>query len=182
VPQIKLLKRGTNMKKYVCVTFCIALIVLFTTSFAFSQALDGLWFQAKSTYKGYTVDAGGLLTKASGKLVNYINFTWETDGSNYNIVFYDEAGNMITSTTKVAIGANEEIIEDLGGILGDATQNIYTHLTPLIKIKRGREGPLKSVTITSMGCEVYGGGIDGNDFYGGCTMKAKSIEAPPFPL
>ena len=169
-------------KKYVCVTFCIILIVLFTTPFAFSQSLDGLWFQAKSIYKGYTVDAGGLLTKESGRLMNYINFTWDIDSSNYNIVFYDEVGNMITSTTKVTLGANEEIIEDLGGILGTATQNIYTHLTPLIKIKRDRGGAFRSATITSMGCEVYGGTIGGNDFYGGCTMKAKSIELPPFPL
>ena len=42
------------MKKCAYTTFLIALIILFTTPVAFGQALDGLWFKAKTTFKGYT--------------------------------------------------------------------------------------------------------------------------------
>ncbi len=168
------------MKKHVCVSICIALIVLFTAPFAFGQALDGLWFKANVTYKGYTVDGSGLLTKTSGKFVNYLNFTW--DDVNYDIACYDEDGNIIYTNQKATLGANEELIDDLGMSFGNTTDYIETYQAPLIKIKRDRAGTLKSVTINSMGCEAHGGPIDGNQFYGGCTMKAKTIEAPPFPL
>ena len=54
------------MKKSVCIMVCIAFAILFTAPVVFSQALDSLWFKANVTYKGYTVDAGGLLTKTRG--------------------------------------------------------------------------------------------------------------------
>ncbi|MGD9579221.1 MAG: hypothetical protein AB7Y74_13310 [Syntrophorhabdus sp.] len=114
--------------------------------------------------------------------MNYLNFTWDDVNSYYDIVCYDEAGNTIETNQKATLGANEELIDDLGMSFGNTTDYITTYQAPLIKIKRDRAGTLKSVTINSMGCEAHGGPIDGNEFYGGCTMKAKTIEAPPFPL
>jgi hypothetical protein len=171
------------MKKSVCMAFCIALVVLFTTPFAFGQALDGLWFEAKVNFKGYTVDSNGLLDKVSGSGVNYLYMTYVVTGTNYIVTAYDEAGNPAPyPDTLSAIGANENIMEDLGLQFGEGSNYLKTYQTSLITIKRDKQGAIKSITINSMGCEVYDGLIDGKPVYGGCTMKAKKIDSPPFPL
>ena len=170
------------MKKCSCTTLFIALIILFTTPLAFGQALDGLWFQAKGNFKGYTVDGSGLLDKASVNTVNYFHLTWNVTNTNYYITNYDEAGNGMNGDVEIAtVGTNEDIVHDLTLQLGQVSSPLFAYQTCLIKIKRDSHGFVKSVTFNSMGCESYNGYINGNEFFGGCTMKAKKIDSPPFP-
>lgn len=171
------------MKKSVYITACIALMVLLAAPLAFGQALDGLWFQAKVNIKGYTVDSSGLLDNISGSTVNYFHTTWVTS-TTYNVTVYDETGNqMDAEPTFATIGANEDIVSDLGMQFGEGSNYINTYQTSLIKIKRdSKGGGIKSVTFNSIGCEIFSGEVDGKAFYGGCTMKAKTIDPSKLPF
>jgi len=170
------------MKKCVCMTVCIAFIVLFAAPFGFGQALDDLWFQAKINIKGYTVDSDGLLNKISGNVVNYIHTTWIAD-TNYNIVVYDGDGNVMPgASTFTTIGANDYILPELGHRFGEGSNYIDAFQTSLITIKRDSQGTIKSAAFNSMGCEVKSGSVDGNAFFGGCVMKAKTTDPSKLPF
>lgn len=168
------------MKKCAYTTFLIALIILFTTPIAFGQALDGLWFKAKTTFKGYTVDGSGLISKANVTMVNYFYLTWIDTA--YYVATYDEAGNVmpVGDSSFHTIGANEDIVRDFTMELGHVSNSINMVQSSIIKIKRDSHGAVKSATFNSMGCDIWRAQIEGNGFYGGCAMKAKTIEYPPF--
>ena len=75
----------------------------------------------------------------------------------------------------------QETLRHVGMRFGrDDSNYIDTFITALIKIKRDSQGALKSATFTSLGCEVYDGEMETLTAFGGCTIKGKTIDAPPF--
>ena len=170
-------------RKTACMTVCIALIALLTAPAAFGQALDGKWFELKVTFKGYTFVAEGL-DKVSGSVTNYMRLAWDPNTSTYGFSIYASDGTLIpqgdTPTFSPDILEDYETAIDVNMLFAqDDTNYIWTWHTSLIAIKRSK-GAFKSATFTSLGCEVDDGEIGGETAFGGCTIKGKTIESPPF--
>jgi len=153
---------------------------------AFGQALDGQWLQLKVGFKGYAFGGPGGLDKIGGSTTNYMLLTWDGANPEYDYSIYTADGILISQADDVAFSPDlaefYETARDVGMTFGrDGSNYINTYLTALIKIKRDSQGALKSATFTSLGCEVYDGEMDGDTAFGGCTVKGKTIESPPFP-
>jgi hypothetical protein len=170
-----------GMKKTACMTVCVALIALFTAPVAFGQALDGKWFQLKVSFKGYAFE-DSTLDKVSGSTTNYMRLDWT--GSAYQCFIYTSDGSEIIQDSGFTPDSLEyyETAIDVDMTFGqDDTNYINAYHTSLINIKRDKQGAFKSATFTSLGCEVYDGEMNGATAFGGCTIKGKTIESPPFP-
>jgi hypothetical protein len=165
----------------------VSLLFFLAAPIAFGQALDGKWFQLKMNFKGYAFEYGVLdkINKSSGSATNYMLLTCE--GSQYHFSIFQTDGIEITQRfdTVAYFSPNlleyQETLRHVGMRLGrDDSNYIDTFITALIKIKRDSQGALKSATFTSLGCEVYDGEMETLTAFGGCTIKGKTIDAPPF--
>jgi len=172
------------MKKFSCFAIFAILLVFLSAPVAFGQALDGKWFQLKVGFKGYAFGPG-VLDKISGSATNYMLLTWDNVNSVYSYSIYQSDGTSISqggiSSFSPDLLEYEETAIDVFMTFGrDDTNYINANLTALIKIKRDSQSALKSATFTSLGCQVYDGEMDGNSAFGGCTIKGKTIQFPPF--
>ncbi len=67
------------MKKLFCLITIIGLFIVFTAPLAFSQDLDRKWFKMTYSAKGYVEgEESAVGSKASAKLVSYIQFVYNT--------------------------------------------------------------------------------------------------------
>jgi len=173
------------MKRFSYLAIFVILLVFLSAPVAFGQALDGKWFQLKVGFKGYAFGTGGL-DKISGSATNYMLFTWDNINSVYNYSIYQSDGiaipqDLADASFSTDLLEYEETAINVRMAFGrDDTNYINTNLTALIKIKRDSQSALKSATFTSLGCQVYDGEMDGNTAFGGCTIKGKTIQFPPF--
>jgi hypothetical protein len=165
-------------------TVCIALIALLTAPAAFGQALHEKWFELKVNFKGYAFVPEGL-DKVSGSVTNYMRLSWNSGEQTYTFSIYTADGTPIpqgdTATFSPDILEDYETAIDVDMMFArDESNYIWTWHTSLITIKKSK-GAFKSATFNSLGCEVDDGEIDGDTAFGGCTIKGKTIESPPFP-
>jgi hypothetical protein len=175
------------MKRFSYLVVFVVILVFLTAPVAFGQALDGKWFQLKISFKGYAFGGPSGLDKISGSTTNYLNLVWNPGTSSYDYTIYTSDGTPLTQSQDTAFSPDileyAETVRDVGMTFGrDDTNYIDAYHTSLIKIKRDSQGALKSATFTSLGCEVYDGEAEGNTAFGGCTIKGKTIVAPPFSL
>ena len=172
------------MKRFSIFAIFVILLVFLSAPVAFGQALDGKWFQLKVGFKGYAFGTG-VLDKISGSATNYMLLTWDNVNSVYNYSIYQSDGTSISQGGNPSFRPDlleyEETAIDAFMTFGrDDSNYINANLTALIKIKRDSQSALKSATFTSLGCQVYDGEMDGNTAFGGCTIKGKTIQFPPF--
>jgi hypothetical protein len=156
----------------------LGLFVFLVSPPAFSQTLDNQWFQVKAKIKGFKMDIMGLLTPYSATWVNYLYLTWL--GSEYSGTLYDASGNLIRTDNFTLFGVNEEIAADLYLQFANGSDSVESYQTSIIKTKKDSLGGLKKATIKSMGCEIYAGNVEGDNFFGGCISSAQKIDSPPF--
>jgi len=175
------------MKRFSYLLVFVILLVFLAAPIAFGQALDGKWFQLKMNFKGYAFEYGGLdkINKSSGSATNYMVLTWE--GPQYHFSLFQPDGTEITQRFDTVAYFTPDLLEyqetlrHVGMRFGrDDSNYIDTFITALIKIKRDSQGALKSATFTSLGCEVYDGEMETLTAFGGCTIKGKTIDTPPF--
>lgn len=177
-------KRGdSTMKgKSVGMTVCLVLIALFTAPVAFGQALGGKWFELKVSFKGYAFAPNGL-DKVSGSTTNYLHLSW--NGSAYEYSIYALDGTQIPQHSPETSFVPDileyyETARDVGMTFArDEMNYIDVWQTAIITIKKSKDA-FKSATFTSLGCEVEDGEMEGETAFGGCTIKGKMIDSPPF--
>ena len=175
------------MKRFSYLLVFVILLGFLPAPIAFGQALDGKWLQLKMSFKGYAFEYGGLdkINKSSGNATNYMLFTWDAGQYHFSI-FQPDGTEMKQRSDTVAyffpdLLEYQETLRHVGMRFGSDDSNyIDTFITALIKIKRDSHGALKSATFTSLGCEVYDGEMETLTAFGGCTIKGKTIDAPPF--
>jgi hypothetical protein len=175
------------MKRFSYLVVFVILLFFLSAPIAFGQALDGKWLQLKMNFKGYAFEYGGLdkINKSSGSATNYMLLTWDAGGYTFKI-FQPDGTELIQRFDTVAyftpdLLEYQETLRHVGMRFGrDDSNYIDTFITALIKIKRDSQGALKSATFNSLGCEVYDGEMETFTAFGGCTIKGKTIDAPPF--
>lgn len=171
------------MKRFSFVAVFVILLALLTAPLAFGQALHDQWFKLSIGIKGFMVDVTGELTPLVCGCENYMHLLWDTDHYTYRL--FDHAGVEIAgplSTTFTTIGADENLVVNLQTRFARDANHIDTHHTSYIRIKKDSHGVFKKATFTSLGCDVYDGTVGGQDFYGGCTIKGKTIDLKKLPF
>ncbi len=186
----------------------LALLLLAPASAA--QALDGLWFKMTVAAKGAGVDqVSGDVGKIKGKVVAYMFVQLdelEPEGGAsvvpYRATVYGETSpdNWTPSEVGVfflSVGADETLLTGplLGSsvieieipleepeIEGGASEALRVGFTAKAKVKRDKEGAVKSVSFTSYGAVIPGGSSEGEDLYGGAKVKAKSVDPSKLPF
>ncbi len=175
------------MKRFTCSMVLVIVLVLLAASLGFGQVLDGTWLKLKMSFKGYTFEYGVLdkINKSSGSATNYMLLTW--DAGSYRFTIFQSDGTELTQRFDTVPYFMPDPIDDqvtlrhVGMRFGrDDSNYIDTFITALIKIKRDSHGTFKSATFTSLGCEVYDGEMETLTAFGGCTIRGKTVDAPPF--
>jgi len=171
------------VKKIARMTICIAFLVLFTAPVAFGQALHDQWFRLKIGISGIMVDGNDVVTPLTCGCENYMHLVWDTDHYIYRL--FDHAGAEILApwnTTFTTIGVDENLAVKVETRFARDSNHIDTYNTSYIQIKKDSHGVFKKATFTGMGCEVHDGLINGQQFYGGCTIKGKTIDSSKLPF
>ena len=173
------------MKKIAYLSVCIAFLIFFTAPVVSAQILDGQWFELKIKIKGLLVEGDGI-TSASYSGKAYLNVQWDSVAPGYDYVVRSWDGDSWQSLT----GQDVSVYGYNGVIMFEWPSSVYFntndsfHLNKVtnFKIKQETDGQLKSATIASQACSVYGSWLYGRRFYGGCTIKGKTIDPSKLPF
>jgi len=175
-------KEEALMKRVVVMGTFITILVFATVPFALGQALDQTWFELKINIKGHTVDRGtGVISPATFNTIAYLRLTSAT--SCYDALVYTEVtpGDWQPADYGLCTEGTNEEIGTIGIMPIAVGSNRFTlHHALSIKIRKDDAGTLRSAAMKSMGCDVISGYMSSKPFYGGCTVKGKRVDAPPF--
>ena len=173
------------MKKIACMTVCIALLVFLVAPVASAQLLDGQWFQMKFKVKGLLI-TGDAVAPANYSGVSYLKLQWNAVSSSYDyeVHSWDGASWRIGTGQDVGLyGPKENVTTEwVSDLYLTNTEHLSFNKQTSFTIKNDSSGQLKSATISSLSCSAYGTWLGSRHFYGGCTMKGKTIDPSKLPF
>ncbi len=176
------------MKKIVCMTVCIALLVFLVAPIASAQSLDNQWFAITFKAKGllYNPD-NDQVVPVSHSAVAYLYMNWDLVGRNYDYTIYSSTGSAWTGqahTDQFVYGSNEEVMPDWGGSIriNSPSNTLIVNANISFKIKKDSGGLFKSASLSSLSCSAVENYGSGERFFGGCTMKGKRIDPSKLPF
>ena len=164
---------------------------------AAAQELVGTWFKLTVKASGYSVDPVAETTKkAKVKVVAYLQLTTvPADGSSlpgdpYGFELWCETSPDVwevvdssSVTLETVDGINYFLTDfDLASV-NVAGQAIDGYCTDLIKVKRDKEGNIKSASYKTLGGEALDGTTNGDDsLRGGQTRSGKMVPVEKLPF
>lgn len=186
----------------------LAAVALAVTPAADAQILDGTWFKVTARMKGQAVEEDGSTSPANAKGVFYVNFEENPiiegeDGSivyDVDVVAVLDGNAFLTDSTRMAtIGADEQLM--VGAELGNESDGVrWTTRVPgkesdpflqmlflaQVKVKRDKEGALKSARFKSVGgtvpYAVFGIGPTLRDAFGSVKLSGKLVKVEDLPF
>lgn len=158
----------------------VALVILggMSAPDASAQALHGKWLKCKINVKGYSVDpATGFYSRSNGSGPVYLHFVWDTN--HYDIAVWTDPDGIWANTYDAKADTNhpgENFISSFYLHFVITPGYLDTCHTPFIKYNdKGK------VTYKGTG-EVYGGKVDGLDYYGYFNISGTSVDVDKLPF
>jgi hypothetical protein len=183
--QYHALPMNTHSRSFAALLILIAFAI--TAPIASAQKLDGQWFQLKLTAKGRTLNSDtGEIKKDNFSQPLYLRFIATGDPRDYNIQVWtlrdDGWTNAVTLESITLVGTNENFISDFSVTVNGASGNVvHLYHTVFLNNKLDDAGNVTSSTYEGAG-EINSGTISGLKYFGGCSVKGKTIDASKLPF
>lgn len=192
------MKRETKAKTGVLLCLLVGICWPFGAAFGIDPGLlNGRWFKAKGSMKGYGIDTANHLVVESvaGTTPLYLKMDYQSDGDHgyYTIttcapdpdnpgIWHLQTSGPI-STDQIYPGNPNPLIWDLRGTaipIYDGYSQIQIHGAMVMNITT--EGAaLKKATIKSLICGLWGESEDGGIMVGSCKLSGSSISPDKVP-
>jgi hypothetical protein len=145
--------------------------------------LDGQWIKLKVKAKGFTIDGGGVVAKASYTTVVYLNLTADGSLYDYSITYEDQPDEWLTTTLETMSPTGEDsnvVVNQSLTIPGLAELVLQT--TFRFKFKLDAQDALKKATLKSDSGHIVTGTLNGLQFFGSVTLTGTTIPPEKLPF
>jgi hypothetical protein len=171
-----------------CARLALLLAFVLAPVAAAQGALDGQWVKLKVKAKGFTLDAGGVATKA--KYATTVYMFLQADGGLYDYSITYESAPGVWSSTLISsfspAGENDDIVRDHAlAVPGLDGVELNFRSTFRFNIKLDDQQAFKKATVKSDSGHVTAGTLDGtNEFWGTVSFTGSTIDPDklPFPV
>jgi hypothetical protein len=159
-------------------------------------SLDGLWFKATIKAKGRAISLDGAeVSKASTTQHAYLHLVLDDapgDGTppvtTYVVGLWSEfapgswANQNTFNVDVVVTGEDEYVLPDLALEPVGTGSDLVLRATLRLHVKRDPGGAVKSAKLSTLGCEVHQGSLDGDAFYGSAMFTGKMVDVLDLPF